>query len=65
MTLDDLRALRPDLGFAVYAYEPGGEVTLEVLAGADTFTFSAPTLTAAIEAAFPVEEEEDPDDVFA
>ena len=64
MTLDDLRALRPDLGFAVYAYIPGEPVTLEVLAGADTFTFAAPTLDAAIEAAFPTDDEEE-NDVFA
>lgn len=62
MTFDELRATRPDLGFAVYAYTPGEPVTFEILAGGDTFTFVAPTLDAAIAAAFPPEETAD--DVF-
>lgn len=44
-TLDELRAAHPALGFALYAYEPGGPVTLEVLAPAtnETFTFTGRT----------------------
>lgn len=53
MTFDELRTANPDLGFAVYAYEPGDEVTLEVTADDGQFTFTAPTLEAAIKAAFP------------
>jgi len=52
-SLDDLRAAFPALGFAVYAYAPGGVVTLEVLDGDNTFTFQGLTLTAAIHSAFP------------
>lgn len=56
MTFDELRALHPQLGFAVYAYEPGGAVTLEVHApDGQTYEFTGPTLEAAIEAAFPPE----------
>lgn len=54
MTLDDIRAVRPHLGFALYAYAPGGPVTLEVHTPADgVFTFTAATEAAAIERAFP------------
>lgn len=54
MTLDDLRVAQPELGFAVYAYDPRGAVTLEVLAPTgETFTFKATTEAAAIEKAFP------------
>ena len=30
-SLDDARAANPDLGFALYALEPGGPVTLEII----------------------------------
>jgi hypothetical protein len=63
MTLDDLRAAAPDLGFALYAYDPGGPVTLEIHAAEGVFTFTGPTEAAAVEAAFPRTEE--PDDVPA
>lgn len=53
MTLDDLRAKHPDLGFALYAYDPRGPLTLEVHAAEGVFTFYGPTASAAIEAAFP------------
>lgn len=39
--LDKLRAEHPHLGFAVYAIEPGGVVTLEVFDGGAIFTFRA------------------------
>lgn len=53
MTLDELRAARPALGFAVYAYTPGGGVTLEVHDAGDVYEFSAPTEAEAIAKAFP------------
>jgi hypothetical protein len=57
MTLDDLRAAMPDLGFALYAYVPGGPVTLEIHAEEGVFTFSGPTEAAAVAAAIPQTEE--------
>lgn len=65
MTFDELRAERPDLGFAVYAYEPDGPVTLEVLAAEGQFTFRGPTLADAIETAFPAEDQESEANVFS
>ena len=54
MTLDDARAALPHLGFAVYAMEPGGPVTLEIHAPDGTiFTFSAATEAEALALAFP------------
>lgn len=53
MTLDELRAARPALGFAVYAYTPGGGVTLEVHDAGDIYEFSASTEAEAIAKAFP------------
>jgi hypothetical protein len=64
MTLDDLRAAAPDLGFALYAYAPanaGGPVTLEVHAAEGVFTFDGPTEAAVIAAAFPHQATEEPD----
>jgi len=54
VTLDALRAALPDCGFAVSAYEPGGDVTLEVITpdGA-TFAFVGPTEAAVIARALP------------
>jgi hypothetical protein len=51
--LDELRSLRPHLGFALYALDPGGDVTFEVYDGDQVFTFTGPTSEAAIEKAFP------------
>ena len=52
--LDALRDANPDLGFALYAYTPGGAVTLEVhTPDAEVFTFKAPTAGEAIAMAFP------------
>lgn len=53
-TLDDIRSAYPDLGFALYAYEPGGAVTLEVH-GLDgkVYPFTGPTEQAVIDKAFP------------
>jgi hypothetical protein len=51
--LDELRRSRPDLGFALYALDPGGSVTFEVYDGDQVFTFVGLTSEAAIEKAFP------------
>ncbi len=71
MTLDELRARHPDLGFALYAYLPGEPVTLEVLAEEGNFTFVANTASEAIAKAFPdeanttrEETDQDGEDVF-
>jgi len=53
VTLDHLRAAYPALGFALYAYDPGGRVTLEVHDGKDVFTFSGATEAEVISVAFP------------
>lgn len=54
ISLDDLRAAHPDLGVAIYAYEPGGPVVLELLTpDGRTFTFPAPTVLDALAMAFP------------
>lgn len=61
MSLDDLRARYPHLGFAVYAIEPGGPVTLEVHTPDGTvFTTVGPTEAAAIARRFPPEPEAPP-----
>lgn len=54
LSLDDARAAFPKLGLAVYAYEPGGPVTLEVhSADGQTFPFTGPTEAAVVARAFP------------
>jgi len=54
MTLDELRANQPELGFAVYALEPGGPVTFEVhTPDAQVFAFTGQTAQEAIDEAFP------------
>lgn len=53
MSLDEARAAFPHLGLAVYAYDPGGPVTVEVHANGETWTFEAPTFAAAMDRAFP------------
>jgi hypothetical protein len=54
MTFDEARDARPAFGFAVYAYEPGGPITLEVHTPLDgMFTFEGPTLQSALDRAFP------------
>lgn len=51
--LDALRAKYPHLGFAVYAYTPSGEVTLEcITAEGKTFQFQGATLAEAIATGF-------------
>ncbi len=59
MTLDEARRLYHHLGYAVYALEPGGPVTLELHApNGQLFEFRAKTLDAALAKAFPPEAEE-------
>ena len=55
MTFDEMREAHPQLRFAVYAFEPGDEVTLEVVHEDKIFSFVAPTAQAAIDLAFPPE----------
>lgn len=54
-SLDDIRAARPDLGLALYAFEPGGVVTLEIHHAGEVYTFKGETEAEAILAAFPPE----------
>ena len=61
MTLDELRNDHPELAFAVYALEPGGAVTFEVITpDSQVFTFKGLTAQAAIDSAFPPKEPETP-----
>lgn len=53
MTFDEARAAFPRLQFAVHAYDPGGDVTLEMIADGDVFTFTGETLQIALDRAFP------------
>lgn len=61
MTFDELRDTFPDLGFALYAIEPGGVVTLEVYDSGRVFPFVGPigsTAQDVIDIAFPPPSEE-------
>jgi len=61
--LDAARLKYPELGFAVYAMEPGGAVTLEIHDPAgEVFTFTADTEEAAFAVAFPADMVVDNDD---
>lgn len=81
MDYDTARGLFPHLAISVYGYEPGGPVTVEVLAqDGSQFTRQAPTAREALEALFgptpgpdtttqpdPVTDEvsHEPDDIFS
>lgn len=53
-SLDDIRAAFPKLGLAVYAFDPGGPVTLEVhAADGQVFPFEGPSFAAVAARAFP------------
>lgn len=52
-SFDALRERNPTLGFAAYAIEPAGPVTLEVYAFGQVGTFTGPSLTSCILKAFP------------
>lgn len=56
-SLDDLRALRPDLSFALFAMEPGEGVTLEIYHADQVYPFHGATVADAILAAFPPQAE--------
>jgi hypothetical protein len=54
MTVDDVRARYPNLAGAVYFYEPGRPVTLEMISPeGESFSFTAPTVAECIAKAFP------------
>lgn len=57
-TLDELRAAYPHLSLALYAYTPGGPVTLECIVNGEVIgKFTGRTEAEAINAAFPDEDE--------
>lgn len=57
MTLDDARKLRRYLGFALYAYDANGPVTLEVHTPiGEVYTFIAASEAEAFNLAFPAPE---------
>lgn len=61
MTLDELRNEHPELAFAVYALEPGGAVTFEIITpDGHVYQFKGLTAQAAIDKAFPPQEAEPP-----
>lgn len=59
-SLDELRTLRPDLAFALFAMEPGQGVTLEIYHGDEVYPFRGETVADAILSAFPPKPEETP-----
>lgn len=62
ISLDDLRKANPDLAFALYAFDPLGPVTLEIITPEkDVFSFKAMTAAAAIEQAFPPDKTAEPE----
>ena len=62
-SLDEARAGNPDLGFALYGYEPGGAVTLEVhTPDGEVFTWSGATEADVFALAFPAVDDVGSDD---
>lgn len=60
-SLDEARRRYPHLGMALYAYEPGGLVTLEChTPSGEVFTFIAETEALAIAKAFPPDVDDEP-----
>ncbi|MGZ5988758.1 MAG: hypothetical protein ACXWLZ_06890 [Rhizomicrobium sp.] len=59
-SLDELRTLRPDLSFALFAMTPGEDVTLEIYHDGHVYTFKGPTVADAILSAFPPQRSEEP-----
>lgn len=54
MIIDDIRARYPGIAGALYFYEPGKPVTLEMInPDGDVFSFSAPTVAECVAKAFP------------
>lgn len=61
MTLDEARKRYPFLGFAVYAYQPGYPLTVEVItATEETFTAAGQTEEDALRSLFPDATDTDP-----
>lgn len=59
-SLDDVRRAHPTLGAAIYAYQPGENVTLEVhTPDGQVFTWSGPTEADVLLQAFPPDVEPD------
>lgn len=53
-SLDEARAANPDLGFALYAYDPDAPVTLEVhTPDGQVFTWTGPSEANVLSQAFP------------
>lgn len=69
-SLDDLRALRPDLSLALFAMTPGEAVTLEIYHDGVVYPFTGATVAEAILAAFPPDSAQEtappatPDSIF-
>lgn len=52
-SLDEARSLYPDIGFTLYAMDPYGPVTLELIDKGETYSWSAATEARVWEQAFP------------
>lgn len=64
MTLDEVREAWPEFGFAVYAFIPGGAVTLEIHApGGEILSFTEASEAACFDRLWGKAPEE-PEDVF-
>ena len=64
--LHQIRQKNPELRLAIYAMAPGKPVTLEILTPDNQlFQFTRPTMTEALDKAFPPEPEEQPPVVVA
>lgn len=55
---DELRRTFPDVGFAIYAYDPTGDVALEIHERGNIHIVEAPTLAECIARIVPVSEPE-------
>lgn len=53
MNIDTLRRQHPTLGFAIYAIDAGGPVTLEVYRGEELSTLYGTTMAECVARAFP------------
>ena len=53
MTFDEARAAYPSMIFNIYAFDPGGPVTLETIVDGQSFIHTGPTLQEALDRAFP------------
>lgn len=62
LSFDQIRLVYTGIGLALYAIEPGGPVTLEIMSEGQVYRFDAGTAQEAIALAFPVVA--DDEDVF-